>query len=180
MSQVYVGQIMMTGFGFAQKNFAQCNGQTLAIAQNQALFSLVGTYYGGNGSTTFQLPDLRSRTPVGGGFPSQDAGWQPSPFPLGGVGGQESVSLLASQIPNHSHTVTGTTAAGVEGIGDNTATLSAVSPNTALLYGAAASQVPLTGGPLTPTGFGAPHPNIQPYETINFNIAMYGVYPSRN
>ena len=179
MTQTFVGQIVITGFGFPQKNFAGCNGQLMSIAQNQALFSLFGTAYGGDGIVTFGLPDLRSRTPTGG-FPSQDPGWNWPEMQLGQIGGDENVTLTLPQLPAHIHGVTMTTAVGARGTPRGAMTLGTAAPDTSLFYGAPAELVPLGGGPLGPTGGGAPHPNIQPYETINFNIAIAGVFPSRN
>jgi len=110
MSEFYIGQIMMVGFGFAPKYFAQCNGQLLSIAQNQALFALLGTTYGGNGVQTFALPDMRSRTPVSG-ISSVDSSWQPFTT-LGEVAGVEAVTLNSTQVPTHTHSVAASTAAG--------------------------------------------------------------------
>ncbi len=180
MSQFYIGQIMMTGFGYAQKYFAQCNGQLLGIAQNQALFSLLGTTYGGDGRVTFALPDLRSRTPVGG-IQSTSPSWSPPQYMLGQVAGQENVTLLSSQLPSHNHGVTLTTAAGTRGSPRGAgSTLGTVEPTTATFYGSPAGLMPLGGGPLSPSGGSAPHPNLQPYTAINFNIALQGIFPSRN
>lgn len=176
MADFFLGQVMMTGFGWAPKGWAQCNGQLLPIAQNQALFSLLGVTFGGNGTVNFALPDLRSRTPAGG-VPSADAGWAPPQYVPGQIAGTEAVTLLQQQMPQHTHTVTATSAAAAELIGDTTLTFAATS---APFYGPAATVTPLDGGPLTPAGGTQPHPNLQPYETINFNIALVGVYPSRN
>ena len=182
MSNYYMGQIMMTGFPFAQKNFAQCNGQLIAITQNQALFSLLGTTYGGDGVRTFALPDLRSRTPTGG-VQSVDGGWQPPKYALGQIAGTETVTLLPNELPAHIHSVTMTADPGntVPNARRPGLTLAACTPDTYFQYGpAGAGLVPLGGAPLGPAGGNQPHPNIQPYETINFNVAMYGVFPSRN
>lgn len=181
MSNYFMGQIMMTGFGFAQKNFAQCNGQLMAIQQNQALFALLGTYYGGDGIRTFGLPDLRSRTPIGGGFASFDGSWQPPQTSLGQPGGVENVTLLAGQLPLHSHIATVTSDAGTGAPPrGGPYTLGSSNNTAARIYGAPSALMPLGGGPLTPSGNGAQHPNIQPYEVINFNVALYGQFPSRN
>ena len=177
MTDVFLGQIMMTSFGYAQKGFLQCNGTLLSIQQYSALFSLLGTYYGGNGVSNFQLPDLRSRTPAGGGFSSADPGYQPVPYPLGIQFGVESVSLLASQIPTHNHQMNATSANATDPVNQGGETLATIVGGS--LYGAPTNLVPLAGGPLSPAGSGLPHPNLQPYETINFNIAISGVYPSR-
>lgn len=175
MSEFYIGQIMMTGFGFAPKYFALCNGQVLPIAQNQALFSLLGTQYGGNGVTTFQLPDLRSRAPVSYAQ-SVDPAWQPSPYSIGEVGGAESVTLISTQIPNHVHQGAGTTANG--NIRNPTNTL--FGTNTAAIYTQPGAQVPLSPQTVAPAGGGQAHTNIQPYTTISFCIALQGIFPSRN
>lgn len=184
MSEFYIGQIMMTGFPFAQKYFAQCNGQTLPVAQNQALFSLLGTQYGGNGSTTFMLPDLQGRTPVGAGQ-SVDGNWNPSPYPVGMIAGVENVTLDQSSMPTHTHAVNATVAAGTANL-----------PTTPSLYATAAiaaggneaiyvpitsgTRVPLMATTVTTAGGGQPHANMQPYRVINFNIALQGIFPSRN
>jgi microcystin-dependent protein len=183
MSEFYVAQIMMTGFPFAQRQFAQCNGQLLAIQQNAALFSLLGIQYGGNGTSNFALPDMRSRTPVGQGQ-SSDAGWQPSPYPIGTVAGSENVTLLTNQMPMHNHLFMANTGAGT------------VASPSAGLFAKAAVQgggqeniytptaggtvVPLAPNTVGPNGGGGPHANLQPYLCINFNIALSGIFPSRN
>ena len=176
MAEVFLGQIMMTGFGFAPKGFALCNGSIIAIAQNQALFSLLGTTYGGNGTTTFGLPNLQSRTPVGFG-PSADPNWNPSPYQWGETGGVENVTLLSQQLPAHNHVGNATTAAG------------AVRNPSSALYGTTTNAiytapngrvVPLAAPTVTYVGGNQPHPNIQPYETINYNIAMSGIFQSRS
>jgi microcystin-dependent protein len=177
MTDVFVGQIMMTGFGFAQRGFAQCNGQIMAIQQNQALFSLIGTSYGGNGVSTFQLPDLQGNALYGAGS-SVDGAWQPAPQPTGEVGGSETVNLALQNLPIHNHLLNATTTAG-------TASRSAVNA----LIGTAAHSIygPPTGANVqlaTPTlqfaGGGLPHDNVQPFLVINFNIALSGIFPSRN
>lgn len=102
MSEFFIGQVMLTGFAFAPKYFAQCNGQLLPVNQNQALFSLLGPRFGGDGRTTFALPDLRGRTPIGYA-PSVDANWQPPVTPIGQAGGAEAVTLVPADLPAHSH-----------------------------------------------------------------------------
>lgn len=177
MADVYVGQIMMSGFGFAPRGFAACNGQILPINQNQALFALLGTTYGGNGSTTFGLPNLQGTVPIHTG-PSVDARWQPTTYPIGSRAGVEAVTLTVAQIPAHIHTATALGTA---------ATLK--NPNNALfadsgaeaIYGAATGpKVTLASQTLGLTGGNLPHPNMQPFRVINFSIALNGIYPSRN
>ncbi|RYG86184.1 MAG: phage tail protein [Alphaproteobacteria bacterium] len=180
MSQFYVGQIMMTGFGFAQKYFAQCNGQILGINQNQALFSLLGTVYGGDGSTTFALPDLRSRTPIGG-IQSVDGGWNPPRTQMGQIAGSENVTLNVTQMPAHNHMVGVNSAAATNpSLRGDGLTLATAEPNTNLPYGPGAQPAILSPQTCGMAGGNQPHPNLQPYTAINFNIALQGIFPSRN
>lgn len=176
MTEVFLGQIITVGFNFAPKGFAFCAGQTLPIAQNQALFSLLGTTYGGNGQTTFQLPDLRSRTPVGFGQ-SVDGGWNPTAYQLGETGGVENVTLLTTQLPAHNHGLVGTsTNANSRGARD-----SLYGNCTIPLYAdVGGPQVALSQAVLGSSGGTQPHTNLQPYLAINFCIALSGIYPSRN
>lgn len=178
MSDYFIGQVMMTGFNYAQKNFLQCNGTLLPIQQNQALFSLLGTIYGGNGVNNFALPDLRGRTPVGG-LVSSDPSWSPPNVPLGTAAGSEAVTLLAMNLPAHTHLVTATSANGSDAANNGNQTFATLGGTTAL-YGPADALVPLTASPTGQTGGNAAHSNMQPYEVINFNICQYGVFPSRS
>ncbi|UHQ25055.1 tail fiber protein [Lysobacter sp. 5GHs7-4] len=174
MTEVFLGQIMLTGFPFAPKGFALCNGQLLAIAQNQALFSLLGTMYGGNGTTNFALPNMQSRTPTGAGN-SVDPGWNPTPYTQGETGGVENVTLLTSQMPGHNHLVNGTNVAGAL----RNPTSGLYGTNSTNIFGpGTGALVPLQG--VGPAGGNQPHPNMQPYTVINFVIALAGIYPSRN
>jgi microcystin-dependent protein len=171
MTEVFLGQIMLTGFAFAPRGFALCNGQLLAISQNQALFSLLGTTYGGDGQTTFALPNLRGRTPVA------DPAWQPTPYQLGETGGVENVTLLTPQLPMHNHQCNGTTTSGSQ----RNPTNALYGTNTAALYApASGTQVPLAPQSIAPVGGTQPHPNMQPFDVINFCIALTGIFPSRN
>jgi len=166
MTEIYLGQILPAAFQFAPKGFAQCNGQLMAIAQNQALFSLLGTQYGGDGRTTFALPDLRGRTPIG----------YNTSYPIGAVGGTETVTLTSQQLPTHAHQLVGTAAA-------NTTR----NPNGAMLGASTGAEYAPTGGPqvdLAPNSIAAaggnqPHENMQPYNVINYCIALTGIFPSR-
>ena len=166
MTEVFLGQIMLTGFNFAPRGFATCDGQLLPINQNQALFALLGTQYGGNGVSTFGLPDLRGRTPRG--FSEGQS--------VGVASGVETVSLSATQLPPHTHRFAGTTAAA-----------NARRPQDALfatsgteLYATPGTQVPLATNTVDNCGTGAPHDNMQPYSVLNFCIALNGIFPSRN
>jgi microcystin-dependent protein len=175
MTEVFLGQVMMTGFGFAQKGFAFCNGALMSVTQNQALFTLLGIAYGGNGTTTFGLPNLQSRTPVGFGS-SQDPQWQPSPYAWGEIGGVENVTLLPQQLPSHTHNGNATTEAGAQRGAGNAFYGSSAVPLYAVPNG---RFVTLAAPTVTFAGGNQSHTNLQPYETINYNIAMSGIYPSR-
>ena len=177
MTEVYIGQIMMTGFEFAPRNFAQCNGQILAISQNQALFSLLGVQYGGNGGTTFQLPNLQGSALYGAGA-SVDQSWQPAPLPAGAIGGTETATLTVPNLPIHTHALNAT---GVAGTGGRTAANSLLGKAAHAVYGPLLENtVPLAPNTLNPAGGGSAHDNMQPFLAINFNIALSGIFPSRN
>ena len=179
MTEVYVGQIMMTGFGFAPKGMALCNGQTLPINQNQALFALIGVAYGGNGSTSFMLPNLQGQTPVGAGA-SVDPTWQPSPYSIGQPGGVENVTLLPTEMPMHNHFVKTTTSPGTTKLLAN-AGLGASTVSTIPTYAAAGSgATSLYPGTLDTQGGSLAHQNMQPFRVISFSIALQGSFPARN
>lgn len=164
----YLGQIMAVAFNRAPKFWALCNGQLLPIVQNQALFSLIGTYFGGNGTTTFALPDLRGRT---------IRGLENLPGMMGGV---ENVTLLMSQLPQHSHgfsTGTDVAVGGRNPLRANGNRFGATG-NGNTIYDAPAPLTPLAGN-VAQTGGSQPHNNMQPYTTLNFIIALAGIYPSR-
>jgi microcystin-dependent protein len=170
MTQPYISEIRMFSFDFPPRGWATCAGQILAIQQNQALFSLLGTTFGGNGVTTFALPDLRSRVPVHVG---QLAGG--SNYVLGEQAGTENVTLLQSQLPQHTHLMQ---AAGAATTGDPTGAIPAT-PTANKAYRSGSPNTQLAAS----TGFSGstfPHPNIQPYLTVNFAIALQGLFPSRN
>jgi microcystin-dependent protein len=174
MTQPYMGQIMLTPYNFAPKFFAQCNGQLMAISQNNALYSLLGVFYGGDGVTTFALPDLRSRTPIGmGSAPSGTT------YTIGQKSGSENVTLADSQIPAHVHTSNYSTASAtartpVNGLyGDTGARSIYVNASTS-------PQVQLNPATVSGGGSNTPHNNLQPYTTLNFCIALSGIFPTRN
>ena len=175
MSEPFIGQIISVGFPFAPHYYARCDGQILGIQQNQALFSLLGTMYGGNGSTNFALPDLRGRAPFGA-FASVDQGWQPPVQAQGTILGVEQVTLIPAQIPAHIHTLSATTAAASDGFPSTTQALATA---TTPVYGAGQNMVGLGGGPLSPAG-AQPHANVQPFLVINMCIALSGQWPPRN
>ena len=176
MSDFFIGQVMMTGFNFAPKFWALCNGQLLPINQNQALFSLLGTQYGGNGTTNFALPDLRSRTPIGYAS-SVDPSWQPPSVQIGQASGVENVTLLSTNLPGHVHSANASTANGTTRNPNN----GIYASTTVALHAAATGPlVPLNPATVIPAGGNQPHPNLQPYSVINFCIALSGIFPSRN
>jgi microcystin-dependent protein len=170
MSQPFIGEIRMFGGNFAPVDWAFCNGQTMQISGNEALFTLIGTTYGGDGVSTFLLPNLQSRVPVGMG-----TGAGLPPIQIGQVAGNENITVSIVQIPNHNHLFTVNTAAG-----------GSASPNGALLCGGTKMfKAAATNGNLAPTavqssGGSVPHNNIQPYQVVNYIIALYGVFPTRN
>ena len=172
MSNPFVAEIRIAGFNFAPRGWAQCNGQLLPISQNTALFSLLGTFYGGDGKSTFALPDLQGSAPL---HPGQGPGL--SQYFLGQQGGSETVTLLQTEIPAHNHNV------GVSA-GDG---LDQGPANSLLATGIGVGQYapPPTNTTLSPTTLGVagsslPHNNMMPYITMNFIIAMQGVFPARN
>jgi|SRR5271154_2414380 len=176
----FLGQILMVGFNFAPIGWALCNGQTMSISQNTALFSLLGTYYGGDGISTFNLPDLQSRVPVHQG---QGAGL--SPYFIGSNGGTENVTLLATQMPSHSHLINvnntpGTAPDPTNNIQAEAGTGDPRSPTLISQFTNAASTGTMAPNTVSLAGGNLPHANIQPYLTINFIIALQGIYPSRN
>lgn len=171
----FVGQIMPAAFGIVPKGWAPCNGQILSIQQNQALFSLLGVTYGGDGVRTFALPDLRGRAIVGSDFTS--VAW-------GEIAGSETASVTTDQLPSHTHSLQASTTPGATGrpappVGKLFGVDSATSP-ASLFATAGSNEVALvTGKNVTPTGGSLPHNNMQPYLTINYVIALNGVFPSR-
>lgn len=171
MSEPLLGEIRAFGFNFAPRGWAFCDGQLLAINQNQALFALLGTTYGGDGRTTFALPDLRSRVVVGEG-----SGPGLSTYPLGSEGGAESVTLTTEQLAAHGHAVGASNARG-RARRPGGRFLSRVTRGRA--YGPEA-DVELNAATVAPAGGDQPHLNVQPYVTLNYCIAVQGLFPSRN
>lgn len=171
MADPFVAEIRIFPFNFAPKGWAWCDGQLLPLSQNTALFSLLGTTYGGNGKSNFALPDLQGRAPM---HPGQGPGL--SLHDLGETGGSEAVTLLESEIPSHSHTLSVSSQLGLEN-----------SPQAQLwamgdginLYAPAGNVASMAPEALAPTGGDQPHNNLQPYLTFYFNIALQGVFPPR-
>lgn len=171
MADPFVAEIRIFPFNFAPKGWAWCDGQLLPLSQNTALFSLLGTTYGGNGKSNFALPDLQARAPM---HPGQGPGL--SLHDLGETGGSETVTLLESEIPAHSHAFRASQADATTRI------TSGQQPATSLglsLYGAPVNVVQMSANALAPAGGDQPHNNMQPYLTFYFNIALQGVFPPR-
>ncbi len=164
MSEFFIGEIKIVSFNFAPKSWALCNGQFLPIAQNQALFSLFGTMYGGNGQTTFALPDLRGRAPLHVG----------SAYVQGQAGGEETHTLTQNEMPTHMHFAGATTATG-----------RAASPAGGVFaaargHYAESGDVVLNPAAVSSYGGSQPHENMPPYLVLNFIVAIQGIFPSRN
>ena len=165
----YLAEIRITSFAFAPKGWAMCNGQLLPINQNQALFSLLGTTYGGNGTTNFALPNMQGRAPMH--FSGTHA--------LGQVGGEEAHTLTAAEMPAHTHALqaSGKVAASAS---PNAGVLAAPARGATPAYAAATNLVPLNPAAIAVSGGGQPHENRAPFLAMNFIIAMVGIFPSRN
>jgi microcystin-dependent protein len=180
MAEAFLGEIRIFGFNFAPVGWLQCNGQSLPISQNAALFALLGTTYGGDGIKTFNLPNLQSRVPV-----SQGQGAGLSPYLMGEQGGSENVTLLSNQMPLHNHLVNAVSAAG-----------NAAQPNGAFLatvqvtggtkgetvdtYSTANANATMNQNMVGMAGGNVPHSNLQPFLVFNFCICMAGIFPTRN
>lgn len=168
MSESYLGEIRMFAGNFAPQGWALCDGSIISISENEALFSLLGTTYGGNGQTTFALPDLRGRIPV---HPS-------STIPQGSKSGTETVTITSSELPQHTHLAM---AAGVDG--DQTLPSNMVWAGSALQNystGSGKTTVSMNSQAVSSVGGNQPHDNMMPSLTISFIISLYGVYPPQN
>ena len=171
MADPFVAEIRIFPFNFAPRGWAWCDGQLLPLSQNTALFSLLGTTYGGNGKSNFALPDLQGRAPM---HPGQGPGL--SLHDLGEVGGSETVTLLESEIPSHSHALNASAADGFDQspVGNRMATGVGIGQ-----YATPGALTQLSALALSPAGGDQPHNNMQPYLTFYFNIALQGVFPPR-
>ncbi len=173
MSQPFVGQVIAVGFNFAPVGWALCDGSLLPIPDYSALFNLIGTTFGGDGQTTFGLPDLRGRAPLGAG---QGPGLQS--YVLGQIGGVESVALTGSQFAGHTNALeaAATATTPTPGSGVVLGTPGAATP----IYATAGTQAVLSTNTVSPSpGSGVPHENRQPSTTVNYIISLFGIFPSQ-
>jgi len=173
----YVAQIMTVGFNFAPKGWQLCNGQLLAINQNQALFSILGTTYGGNGTQTFALPDLRGRAPIHWG-----AGPGQPQYSLGEMAGTQNTTLLPNNLPLHNHLMAVYNNTGNKGtpVGNVLAKGAVIGTSgNASIYSTSANTT-MAPNALAPNGGSQPFPILQPYLVVNYVIALQGIFPTRN
>ena len=170
----YVGEIRAVGFNFAPYGWALCNGQLIAISQNVALFSLLGTYYGGDGKSTFGLPNLQGCAPM-----HQGSGPGLSSRVIGETGGETAVTLLTTQMPSHTH-VAQNAAASTAGTPGPTVIFGGGGRGKEPAYAPAAAPITMNAVAIGTTGGNAPHNNMPPYLAVNFIIALQGVYPPRS
>jgi microcystin-dependent protein len=168
MSEPYVGEVRMFAGNFAPVGWAFCDGQLLPISENEVLFNLIGTTYGGDGQSTFALPDLRGRIPIHAGTATTGV-----TYALAEQGGSESVTVTVPQMPAHGHAL-GSTASATQG----TPSGNVLGKTTTPIYGTNATTRPL-GGTL-PAGGSQPHDNMMPFLAVNFIIALEGVFPQQN
>jgi microcystin-dependent protein len=178
MSSPFVAEIRIFGFNFAPTGWATCDGQLLPISQNTALFSLLGTTYGGDGKSTFALPNLQGSAPL---QPGQGQGL--SLRDLGETGGEQFVTLLTTEMPAHSHTAASANADGTGTVltpGTNVWANAGARRAVVNLYAPPGAQTPMNVGALTPAGSSLPHNNMPPFLTLLFCIALQGVFPPRS
>lgn len=173
MGQPYVGEIRMFGGNFQIAGWQFCDGSLLSIAENEVLFQLIGTTYGGDGQNTFAVPDLRGRLPIHMG--QLTGGGGSGNYQLAETGGVETVTLTTNQIPSHNHP-----AGCNSGPGNNASPANAVPAQntTALAYALTPPQVNMNAGAIQNTGGNQPHDNIQPYLCVTFIISLFGIFPS--
>jgi len=171
MSNPYVGEIRLFGANFAPAGWMFCDGSVLPISENETLFQLIGTTYGGDGQSTFALPDLRGRVPV-----HQGTGPGTSTRLLAETGGSETVTLTAAQMPAHRHQLNASTAAAVASAGP-TGVLAASA--VAQFYGPGVPSTDMAANAITQQGGNQPHQNMAPYLAVSFIISLYGIFPSQ-
>ena len=173
MSEPFIGEIRLFPYNFAPRGWAFCNGQLLSIGQNTALFSLLGTTYGGNGQTTFALPDLRGRVAISSGQGSGLAN-----YVVGQIGGEEGHALITSEMPSHNHQANANTAGGNSQNPQGNYWSADASGGSAAYSSVKNAQ--MNAAAIGNTGGSQPHNNVQPYLTLNYCIALQGIYPARD
>jgi microcystin-dependent protein len=169
MAEPYVGEIRMFAGNFAPAGWMFCDGQLLAISENQTLFQLIGTTYGGDGQSTFALPDLRGRLPL----------HQGNGLILAEIGGTEEITLTASQLPAHSHKLQATTDAASTAVPGGSVTLARALAATITPYGSDNPSTNMSTQMIGSVGGSQPHTNFQPYQCIDFIISLFGIFPSQ-
>jgi microcystin-dependent protein len=169
MSTPYVGEVRLVGFNFAPIDWSLCNGQLIPISQNETLYNLIGTTYGGDGQSTFGLPNLQSRIPIHSGSNGANT------YVIGQTGGVETVTLNINQYPSHTHSLMAST----NSTGSSTPTSNVVNGGLTA-YTADTPATPMLAAMVGNSGGNQPHNNLQPYLAMNWIIALYGVYPSQN
>jgi len=174
MSDPFLGEVRCFGFNFAPVNWASCNGQLMPISQNAALFNLIGTIYGGNGQSTFALPNLQSRVPV-----HQGTDRSGTSYVAGEISGVEQLMLSTTEIPVHSHSISATTNIAVLKR-PISGTRYAASSGGNTFYAAPSSMTAIAPSTISATGGNQFHPNIQPYLTLNWCICLVGIFPSQS
>jgi len=170
MGQPYVGEIRMFAGNFAPAGWAFCNGSLMPIVENETLFNLIGTTYGGDGEQTFALPDLRGRVPM-----HQGSGPGLSPRVIGELGGSETVTLSNAQMPMHAHALRASS--GLASLGAPLGTV--LAKTAANSYDSAPPAVPMAASAIPPAGGSQPHANMAPYCALNYIISLFGIFPSQ-
>jgi len=171
MAEPFLSEIRIMGFNYPPKGWAFCNGQFLPINQNQALFALLGTTYGGNGQTTFALPNLQGKTPIHMG----------NGYTLGQTGGATSHTLSLSEMPQHQHPLNATSAQAAQADGNVPSNAKMLSQSIGdFFYAGPGNATAMASDAVSSVGGSQPHPNMQPYLTLSFCIALQGIFPSRN
>ena len=171
MSSPYVGECRLVGFNFAPVGWALCNGQQMPISEYDTLFNLIGTTYGGNGQTTFLLPDLQGRAPV-----HQGTGLGGVVFVIAQNGGQENVTVTVPQMPSHSHPLVASSANGNANLFQNQVLAGS---SSAVYQNSPDPKATMNAASITSTGGSQPHSNLQPYLVMNWIISLFGIYPSQ-
>ena len=169
MSYPYVGEIRLFGGNFAPAGWAWCNGATIPISENETLFNLIGTYYGGDGSSTFCLPDLQGRVPI-----HQGTGPSGQTYQLAQTGGQETVTLTINEMPSHNHAPGAQSAPGTQ----STPAGGVWATSASAQFSSVAPNVAMDGAAVVSTGGSQPHDNMIPFLVVTFIISLFGVYPN--